>query len=264
MKRGTEQKREIDQAHNLIFYVSDYVDVSAGHAWKMDKRWAVTEQVEKNLANCKVMKYTEYQGERLDAESVGIIFPSRMWGISLAVYAFLQNLRVSEHTYVYAVAIGEVLSAEVNGTADVRMQTLGQFQDIFEQRHLGSISDIYIRCIDYKRAFTTTEEKLLSSIQIRERIDDVLKGMLFYSMKDVREQKLQVVTDTARQNVDVDASDTSASSYRQVPKRKSVGTAADAPARPGLHTDKIVRMPNLHNVFLDDDLLSEVRICQAM
>ena len=29
-------------------------------------------------------------------------------------------------------------------------------------------------------------------------------------------------------------------------------------------SDKIVPMPNIQNLFLDDDLLSEVRICQAM
>ena len=147
--RGMELKNEIEEARNYIFYVSDYIDVSAGHAWKMDCRQAMTEQMVQNLPNCKVMKYTEYHGECLDADSVGILFPSKMWGISLAVYAFLQNLRVSASTYVYAVAMGEVLSAEVNGTANVRMETLGQFQDIFERRRLGDISDIYIRCIDF-------------------------------------------------------------------------------------------------------------------
>jgi hypothetical protein len=170
--RGMELKNEIEEARNYIFYVSDYIDVSAGHAWKMDCRQAMTEQMVQNLPNCKVMKYTEYHGERLDADSVGILFPSKMWGISLAVYAFLQNLRVSASTYVYAVAMGEVLSAEVNGTANVRMETLGQFQDIFERRRLGDISDIYIRCIDYKREFTTTEEKLMRSVTTAERIAD--------------------------------------------------------------------------------------------
>ena len=168
--RGMELKNEIEEARNYIFYVSDYIDVSAGHAWKMDCRQAMTEQMVQNLPNCKVMKYTEYHGECLDADSVGILFPSKMWGISLAVYAFLQNLRVSASTYVYAVAMGEVLSAEVNGTANVRMETLGQFQDIFERRRLGDISDIYIRCIDYKREFTTTEEKLMRSVTTAERI----------------------------------------------------------------------------------------------
>lgn len=91
----------------------------------------------------------------------------------------LQNLRVSASTYVYAVAMGEVLSAEVNGTANVRMETLGQFQDIFERRRLGDISDIYIRCIDYKREFTTTEEKLMRSVTTAERIADVMEGLLF-------------------------------------------------------------------------------------
>lgn len=86
--RGMELKNEIEEARNYIFYVSDYIDVSAGHAWKMDCRQAMTEQMVQNLPNCKVMKYTEYHGECLDADSVGILFPSKMWGISLAVYAF--------------------------------------------------------------------------------------------------------------------------------------------------------------------------------
>ena len=32
--RGMELKNEIEEARNYIFYVSDYIDVSAGHAWK--------------------------------------------------------------------------------------------------------------------------------------------------------------------------------------------------------------------------------------
>lgn len=231
----------MEETRNYIFYVSDYIDVSAGHAWKMDRRQAMTEQIEKTLSNCKVMKYTEYQGEYMDADSVGIIFPSRMWGISLAVYAFLQNLKVSETTYVYAVAMGEVLSAEVNGTADIRMQTLGQFQDIFVHRGLGSISHIYIRCIDYKRESTTTEERLLSSVSIPERIQDALEGMLFYSIEDVREQRLQIVSTKEEKKPDI----------HMMPEKKKT-------------SDKIVPMPNIQNLFLDDDLLSEVRICQAM
>lgn len=242
--RGMELKNDTEETRNYIFYVSDYVDVSAGHAWKMDCRQAMTEQMEKILMNCKVLKYTEYHGERLEADSVGILFPSKMWGISLAVYAFLQNLKVSPTTYVYAVAMGEVLSAEVNGTADVRMQTLGQFQEIFERRKLGSISDIYIRCIDYKREFTTTEEKLLRSVSISERIEDGLEGLLFYSMKDVKEQKLQVVTEKRTRSF-----------VKTVPSEKKMEETVQT---------KIMPMPNIKNVFLDDDLLSEVRICQAM
>lgn len=242
--RGMEIRNEMEEARNYIFYVSDYVDVSAGHAWKMDCRQAMTEQMVQNLPNCKVMKYTEYHGERLDADSVGILFPSKMWGISLAVYAFLQNLKVSASTYVYAVAMGEVLSAEVNGTADVRMQTLGQFQDIFERRRLGDISDIYIRCIDYKREFTTTEEKLMRSVTMTERIADVMEGLLFYSMKAVKEQKLQIVTEKQKR-VEI------------LPEKRTAPVEKKESA-------KIMPMPNIKNVFLDDDLLSEVRICRAM
>ena len=124
------------------------------------------------------------------------------------------------------------------------METLGQFQDIFERRRLGDISDIYIRCIDYKREFTTTEEKLMRSVTTAERIADVMEGLLFYSMKAVKEQKLQFVTDK-RTTVRT----------KHVAERKEVTVSVET---------KILPMPNIKNVFLDDDLLSEVRICQAM
>ena len=258
MRRGMDLQMDTEETRNYIFYVSDYVDMAAGHAWKMDRRQAMTEQMERCLPNCKVMKYTEYRGELLQAESVGILFPSKMWGISLAVYAFLQNLKVSETTYVYAVAMGEILSAEVNGTADVRMETLGQFQDIFERRRLGSIADIYIRCIDYKRTFVTTEERLMSSISISDRIQDVLEGLLFYSMKDIKEQKLERVSDRWRM-----PEEPMQAAMSRVEKPRKAEQAKTASGKKTV-SEKIVSMPNLGNVFLDDDLLSEVRICQAM
>ena len=82
--RGMELKNEIEEARNYIFYVSDYIDVSAGHAWKMDCRQAMTEQMVQNLPNCKVMKYTEYHGECLDADSGFIHYLRSMtWECSL-------------------------------------------------------------------------------------------------------------------------------------------------------------------------------------
>ena len=44
--RGMELKNEIEEARNYIFYVSDYIDVSAGHAWKMDCRQAMTSKLQ--------------------------------------------------------------------------------------------------------------------------------------------------------------------------------------------------------------------------
>lgn len=240
--RGIDTERrqnDIEAAVNYIFYVSDYFDVSSGHVWKMDAKQAMMEQLQKNLPNCKVQKYTEYHGECLRGSSVGIVFPSHMWGISLAVYSFLQNLKVATGTYVYAVAIGEVLSGEVDGTANARVKTLQQFQDIFEKKRLGTPSDVYIRCIDYKREFTTTEEKLLCSEHIDEKIRDVLEGILFYSVSDVMHNKLKSVSE-----------------------RKPV---SDVPVYvQEINDTKIVSMPTIQNLFLDDNLLSEVRICQAM
>lgn len=256
MTRGMDVQTNSEDAGNCIFYVTDYADMQAGHAWKMDGRRAMTEQMERHLDGCRVRKYTEYQGELLTDNSVGIFFPSRMWGSSLAVYTFLRNLRVSASTYVYAVAMGEVLSAEVNGTADIRIRTLSRFQDIFRQRKLGGDADLFIRCVDYRRDASTTEEKLMSSVRIRERIRDVLEGMLFYSVEDVRHQKLHIVTErVAFKSTQSGYADTD--TVHGGGRRMAVG---------GTEQAQIVPMPRpgIGNLFLDDDLLSEVRICQAM
>ena len=104
----------------------------------------------------------------------------------------------------------------------------------------------------------TTEERLMSSIGISDRIEDVLEGLLFYNMKDVREQKLERVSDRWRMPEEP--------MQAAMSRMEKPGMAEQAETASGKKTvsEKIVAMPNLGNVFLDDDLLSEVRICQAM
>lgn len=84
----------------------------------------------------------------------------------------------------------------------------------------------------------------MCSVTTAERITNVMEGLLFYSMKAVKEQKLQIVTD------------------KRMPVR--VKHAAEKNEKAPVVQTKILPMPNIKNVFLDDDLLSEVRICQAM
>ncbi|MGN0368517.1 MAG: hypothetical protein ACI4EK_07030 [Wujia sp.] len=229
-----------EASYNYIFYVSDFEDVSGAHAWKMDAKQSMIEQLKRYLPNCRVEKYTQYQGELMDAQSVGIIFPSHTWGISLAVYAFLQNLRTREDCYVYAMSIGESLSCDSNETANVRVQSLEQFRHVFEGRGFGSNRDIYIRCIDFKRSFRTTEDRLLCQESIPYRIRDILEGLLFYSVEDI--QKHLADSKERRQET------------KRYPTAKVVRTK-------DRNTGRKLTMPNL---YLDDDLLSEVRICQAM
>lgn len=84
----------------------------------------------------------------------------------------------------------------------------------------------------------------MRSVTTAERIANVMEGLLFYSMKAVKEQKLQIVAD------------------KRMPVR--VKHAAEKNEKAPVIQTKILPMPNIKNVFLDDDLLSEVRICQAM
>ena len=69
-----------------------------------------------------------------------------------------------------------------------------------------------------------------------------MEGMLFYRIKDVKARKLQYVSERQAERIE----------------------KAESVEKPRRIQNKVVVMPNLGNVFLDDDLLSEVRICQAM
>ena len=230
---------------NYVFYVCDMdvVPVS-GHLGKMETERDIASHISRGLGKCIVKKYTEYDGTRLDAESVGIVFPARMWGVSLAVYSFLQHIRVSKRTRVYAVAVGECLSAETDFTGGARIGNLEQFMKLFKKYNLGDESGVYIRCIDSKRYVKDTERRIMLENDIAVRIDHIMDGLLFYNVADM---KYQIPVEEKRENYEY---------YREEPEKEEVKEKFP------------VRMPEkklrLANIFLDESMLEGVRLCRVM
>ena len=85
----------------------------------------------------------------LSCDSVGLVVPAYRWGLSLAVYSFLQNLRVADKTYVYISVVGETLSECSDKNIDIRLLNLNTLRKQFMKNKLGSDKDIYVRCIAY-------------------------------------------------------------------------------------------------------------------
>lgn len=74
--------------------------------------------------NCELHKIAEYQGEQINADTLGIVYPVYNWGAPLIIVEFLKKLNVSKDTYLY-------LIANYGGRPG---KALDQCKDILEQR----------------------------------------------------------------------------------------------------------------------------------
>lgn len=228
---------------NHIFYVSEMEELpSSGHFRKMDAGMEIVNQIECGLPDCRVKKYTEYSGEVLAGDSIGIIFPAHMWGISLAVYSFLQHLRFRPGTYIYAVAVGESLSGGVDSTAYRRIKILEQFKRIFAKRGMGCESDIFIRCIDMKRTMDTAETLIRKNIYERINIKHILRGLLFYSVDELISGRHDMeLAEESISGMDMQDNVMDIKSYKE---------------------DKGVI--KLSNIYLDEEIFAGVKLCRVM
>ena len=171
---------------NYVFYVTDEMDAMplSGRLRKMDAGREVAEHIRNGMKHCSILKYTDYMGEKLDAESVGIVFPAHSWGISLAIYSFMQNLRVGKDTYLYAVAVGEHLDYKSSSSIKI----IEQFKRVIEKKCLNRKSDIYVRCKDVRRdAFgdgvSSIEDECYS---LEDRISEILDGLLYHCFDELK------------------------------------------------------------------------------
>ena len=254
---------------NYIFYMSEMEELPKnGHFRKMDRSREVCRQLAGNIPDSRVMKYSEYNGQRLDAASVGIVFPAHSWGISLAVFTFFNHLRLSSGTYVYAVAVGETISAESEASVKRGLQPLAQFSELFDKRTAQHTSDLFVRCSDMKRSHAElTEDTRYHNKEEREEITKVLENMLFVNrekLKDgdfIKDRSLRVSLADAEAmyesiNMRARKRATDRSYTERFAPRKEQRITQSAPAqRPAVH---------MGNVFLDEDIWSGVRLQKAL
>lgn len=217
---------------HYVYYVSDMENSPwMGRLRKMDAGREIARYICKSLKHAKLMKYIEYDGGIVDADTIGIVFPTHMWGSSLAVYSFLRHLRTITGAYVYAVAVGETLSGDVTDTVSKRINSLEEFRRIFVRRGLGTESDIYVRCIDKVDEKAYVEDKAVDDN--KALINGIMEKLFYNDMNKVMESDLP-------------------KPVHKVELYDSGNTVAEA------------GKSRLGNVFLDDDMLSGVRLCRAI
>ncbi|MDE6020197.1 MAG: hypothetical protein K2H01_04245 [Ruminococcus sp.] len=225
---------------NYVFYVCDMDAVpTAGHFRKMDAGREIASHIEKGLSDCIVQKYTEYDGGLIEADSVGIVVPAHRWGISLAVFAFINNLKLSPDTYLYLTIVGETLSECSRDTIDVRLGFVHSLRRLIKRRGLCSDDDIYVRCIDMQRSSDYTETLIKYTDSIRDRVRCIMLGLLMYNIAYLENCN---ENDKKEENrMDILVPDTlSGQKEDRTNKRK------------------------INNVYLDDDIMAGVRLCRVM
>lgn len=220
-----------------------------GHFFKMDKEREIAEHVAKGLGDCEIIKSSEYDGSEIAAESIGIVFPAHSWGISLAVYSFVSSLKVKPGTYVYAVATGEKMFADSTGGFE-DISSMDRFERLFVKNNLGTRADIYVRCGNIKRIPGGTEERIRYSLDICKRIKHIMKGLLCYSLhiEDRKVLSSKHVMNAAFDSDGLYESHSVVSSYSLEEIRNTSRNSSIS----------------LGNVFLDEDMLAGVRLCQVM
>lgn len=232
---------------NYIFYVTELENTPLkGHFRKMDAEIEIVNQIKRSIAGSRIMKYTEYGGEVIDADSVGIVFPAHTWGISVAVLTFLSHLKIRRGAYIYAVAVGESISGDVDCSTYDTVKLLGQFEKVFGKKSIGCESDIFVRCTDRKRKHGSTEENLRGETDRVTNIKHVLSGLLFHTVDSIN----------TMEKLDEDERYYEGTKDSKDIKSNIIPIQAYQSAR----TNKII----LSNIFLDEDIFRGVKLCQVM
>ena len=276
--KDLDAKYGLMDKENIIFYVTDSDDMKAGkRIKKMDAASSIVGQLTANVKRSRLLRYTEYDGELIDAQSIGIVFPAHTWGISIAVLTFLQHLKFRKGTYLYAVCVGENLTADSAVSLKSTLKSLEQFSELFGRRSEGHASDIFVRCTDLRRSMLSTEEKLnargIRGMEDKNRweISCVLEGMLFHSTSTLTEENAI----RGRRRVSEEDADTMYSmlaSRRQSLARESRAASSrqrtyrygNAHAYTPEGTDTTKGSSILSNIFLDDDVFSGIRLKEPL
>jgi hypothetical protein len=245
---------------NYIFYVSEKAGAdNISYSHKMGTERDIAARMAEGLGSCKIRKYTDYHGEYLDCESVGIVFTSRRWGISLAVNSFLKSIRSSSSTYVYAVAVNESLAGSVDSDSVTSIKALRQLQSDFEGKLLNAETDIYIRSSDRVRRVVDTEYDMHNAASSALHVKCMMNALLYHNIKELRNS----ISVGSRYTYDL----------KQLKNGKTVHVEKNVEDLK-FEADKWITIEHedlngkdihpLSNVFLDDDIFAEDKICRVI
>ena len=63
----------------------------------------IAQDLAKALDHTELRKIAEYKGEKIEAETIGIVYPVYDWGLPLIVKRFLKEIKANKGAYIYAI-----------------------------------------------------------------------------------------------------------------------------------------------------------------
>lgn len=252
---------------NYIFYVSDKAGAdNISYSYKMGTERNIADRMAEGLGKCRIKKYTDYHGECLDCESVGIVFSSKRWGISLAVNSFLKSLRTSESTYVYAVAVNESITGSVDADSITSIKALEQLKSDFRGKLLNAETDIYIRSADRVRRVVDVEYNMLNAGSSAMHVKCMMNALLYHNLMELRNSatvggrymyNLKALQRGKTIHIESEKSEDKSEEKRE----KKYTNTPDNRMKREQNPESVHR---LSNIFLDDDIFAEDKKCRVI
>ena len=237
----TNEKRFIKKQNNIVFYVSEMdLPPSGGHFHKMDATREVLSQLEDIVGKINIMKYSDYDGEVLAADSVGIIFPTYRWGISLSVQGFFYFLKISNNTYLYVVIAGN--KYELNEIAVLENKMLvNRIRRMLDL--CGANPNVYLRCIEGERN-NRTDSECKRIKELDKKINSVMESIQYYTHDRIVNIMEKKTLENNREKGIVDYQN-----YYFEKKNQLNDNMTDE---------------KMSNIFLDEKVFEGVRLCQVV
>ncbi|MBE6072218.1 MAG: 4Fe-4S ferredoxin [Clostridium butyricum] len=143
----------------------------------------IADDLSKQLGNCTIHKIAEYSGEKISADTLGVVFPVYNWGLPLILCDFLKKLNISNGTYIYTVA----------NYGGLPGKALDQCRDILKDKNIILSSGFLINMpgnyiIGYGAKSKQAQEKLFA--KEKKKVNDIVNFVKNRKKGDIEKSNL--------------------------------------------------------------------------
>lgn len=146
----------------------------------------IAEDIKNKLKNTEIAKIAEYNGEKIECDTLGIVFPVYDWGMPLIIGRFLDNLNVNPNTYIYAVTNFNAMPGK----------TLDQCKEKLESRGLSLSAGFLITMPgNYILMYGAVNEKRQQKLFKKEKIKTEYIAEIVRCKKKIKIEKSHLIFD---------------------------------------------------------------------
>jgi DNA repair protein RadC len=173
----------------------------------------------------------------------------------------LKSLRTSESTYVYAVAVNESITGSVDTDSITSIKALEQLKSDFRGKLLNTETDIYIRSADRVRSVVDVEYDMLNAGSSAMHIKCMMNALLYHNLMELRNSA--AVGGRYMYNLKALQSGKTIHIEPEIREKQHTDTLDNRTKREQADMES-ENSRRLSNIFLDDDIFAEDKICRVI